>query len=323
MIEGTFLGIDNFREVAQLFVNGVLNGAGYGLLGVAFALILGTTGRFHFALSLNYTLAAFLAAVLATDSGVPFGFAVVIGLAIAMLSSVLCEGAVYRPLAGRAGVSTLMSVFVASLGIVIAGQNLMQLQWGSTPKQLEGPSESTIHISSVIFSSFAFSLLIAAVVLCTLLQLVLRRTGLGRQILAVRVNPLMASAVGVDVARIFLVVFAIGGLLAGVAATFQAMRFSATPTMGVTPVFYALVVAFFAGPARPPLYVLLVGIGIGVIESESTIWLTAKLSSLVVFGLLLIYLSQTELGRVFERASRRGRPSRVQAAAGTATTIIR
>jgi len=165
MIQATFLGIDNFREVAQLFVNGVLNGAGYGLLGVAFALILGTTARFHFALSLNYTLAAFLAAVLATDSGVPFGFAVLIGLAVGMVSSVLCEAAVYRPLAGRAGVSTLMSVFVASLGIVIAGQNLMQLQWGSTPKQLEGPSESTIHISSVIFSSFALGLLIAAVVL--------------------------------------------------------------------------------------------------------------------------------------------------------------
>jgi branched-chain amino acid transport system permease protein len=319
MIQASFLGIDSFREVAQLFVNGVLNGSGYGLLGVAFALILGTTARFHFALSLNYTLAAFLAAVLVSDSGAPFGLAVLVGLAVAIVSSVLCEAVVYRPLARRAGVSTLMSVFVASLGLVIAGQNLLQLQWGSTPKGLTGPSESTVHISSVLFSSFALGLLIAAVVLCTLLQVVLRRTSLGRQILAVRVNPLMASSVGVDVARIFLIVFAIGGALAGVAAIFQAMRFSATPTMGVTPVFYALVVAFFAGPARPPLYVLLVGIGIGVIESESTIWLTAKLSSLVVFGLLLIYLSQTELRATLERARRRRRGPGVRTAAATTT----
>ena len=69
MIQATFLGIHSFREVAQLFANGVVNGAGYGLLGAAFALILGTTGRFHFALSINYTLAAFLAAVFIGDGG--------------------------------------------------------------------------------------------------------------------------------------------------------------------------------------------------------------------------------------------------------------
>jgi branched-subunit amino acid ABC-type transport system permease component len=319
MVNATFLGIHSFREVAQLFANGVVNGAGYGLLGAAFALILGTTGRFHFALSLNYTLAAFLAAVLISESGWPFGAAAAVGLLIGVVSSVLCEAVVYRPLAWRAGVSTLLSVFVASLGIVIAGQNALQLQWGSTPLPLPGPSESTVHISSVVVSSFGVALLIAAIVMCGGLQGLLGRTGLGRQILAVRVNPLMASSVGVDVGRIFLVVFAIGGLLAGVAAIFQGLRFSATPTMGVTPVFYALVVAFVAGPARGPLVALVIGIGIGVIESESTIWLTAKLSSLVVFGLLLIYLSQTELRAMMDRTRRRRRRARqLRTAAGTA-----
>src|SRR5436189_4746069 len=98
MVVATFLGINSFREVAQLFTNGVLNGAGYGLLGAAFALILGTTGRFHFALSLNYALAGFLTAVLETSAGVPFGLAVLGGLAAGVLLSVVCEGAIYRPL---------------------------------------------------------------------------------------------------------------------------------------------------------------------------------------------------------------------------------
>jgi branched-subunit amino acid ABC-type transport system permease component len=322
MIQATFLGIHSFREVAQLFANGVVNGAGYGLLGAAFALILGTTGRFHFALSINYTLAAFLAAVFIGDGGWPFGLAAAIGLLIAVVSSVLCEAVVYRPLARRAGVSTLLSVFVASLGIVIAVQNFLQLQWGSTPLPLPGPTESTVHISSVVVSNFGVGLLIAAIILCAALHVLLTRTGLGRQILAVRVNPLMASSVGVDVARMFLVVFAIGGLLAGVAAMFQGLRFSATPTMGTTPVFYALVVAFLAGAARGPLFALVTGIGIGVIESESTLWLTAKLSSLVVFGLLLIFLSQTEFRATIDRARRRStRARRLRTAAGTATTL--
>ena len=96
MVLATFLGINSFREVAQLFVNGILNGAGYGLLGAAFALILGTTGRFHFALALNYALAGFLTAVLESDAGLPLGPAIVVGLAAGVLLSVLCEGIVYR-----------------------------------------------------------------------------------------------------------------------------------------------------------------------------------------------------------------------------------
>jgi branched-chain amino acid transport system permease protein len=319
MFVATFLGIDSFREVVQLFVNGVLNGAGYGLLGAAFAIILGTTGRFHFALALNYALAGFLAAVLETNAGLPFVPAILIGLAATLVLAVACEGGVYRPLASRAGVSTLLSVFVASLGIVIAGQNLMTLLWGSTPRPLTGPAESQIHISSVTFSTYAFGQLIAALVLCFALQLMLRRSGLGRQVLAVRVNPLMANAVGVDVGRIFLVVFATGGLLAGVAAIFQGLRFATTADMGTQPIFYALVVAFFAGTQRGPLTQLAAGIGIGVIESLSTLWLSAKLSSLVVFGLLLIYLSQTELRATLDRARRRRRRPAAAAAVGTAT----
>src|SRR3954454_4804961 len=105
MFLAAFPGIDSFREVAQLFANGVLNGAGYGLLGAAFALILGTTGRFDIALSLNYTLAAFVSRVLLSESGWPFGARAAVGLLIGVVSSVLCEAVVYRPLARRAGVS--------------------------------------------------------------------------------------------------------------------------------------------------------------------------------------------------------------------------
>ena len=46
--------------VSQLTATGIINGAAYGLLGVGFALILGVTGRFHFAYSFTYALAAYM-----------------------------------------------------------------------------------------------------------------------------------------------------------------------------------------------------------------------------------------------------------------------
>jgi branched-chain amino acid transport system permease protein len=45
-------------EVAQLIVAGVINGSFYGLLGVGFGLILGVTGRFHYAFALVFAFAA-------------------------------------------------------------------------------------------------------------------------------------------------------------------------------------------------------------------------------------------------------------------------
>ena len=50
-----------FETVRQLTVDGFFRGCSYGLLGVGFALILGVTGRFHFAYGFTYTLAVYLA----------------------------------------------------------------------------------------------------------------------------------------------------------------------------------------------------------------------------------------------------------------------
>jgi branched-subunit amino acid ABC-type transport system permease component len=69
------------------------------------------------------------------------------------------------------------------------------------------------------------------------------------------------------------------------------MRFAVRPSMGDTSVFYAFVVAFVAGASRAPWRVGLVGLLIGLIESLSTLWVTQSQSSLVVFGVLLVWLT--------------------------------
>jgi branched-subunit amino acid ABC-type transport system permease component len=119
----------------------------------------------------------------------------------------------------------------------------------------------------------------------------LNRTVFGQEVRAVRSNLDLALATGVNVQRVFLAVFALGTLTAGIAAVFAGMRFSVTPDMGNTPVFYAVVVAFVAGTRRSPLFVGAVGLGIGLIQELSTLWVSDNLSSLIVFGLLFAILA--------------------------------
>ena len=71
------------QAFAQLTADGIFRGASYGLLGVGFALILGVTGRFHFAYSFTYTFAAYMAFTFWDRAGLPFWPASIIGILVA------------------------------------------------------------------------------------------------------------------------------------------------------------------------------------------------------------------------------------------------
>lgn len=290
-IFASFIGIDSFRQVAQAIVSGIITGASYGLLGAALALILSVTSRFHFAIGSTYMVTAYIAAVGVGIWGLPLIPAALAGLAVATVFALLIEGVIYRPLADRAGDGGLLPVFVASLGIVIITENLVRLVWGSNTRNLGGFPQHTYNIGNVTFTFLDVTLVVVTLVLLGALSLALSRTILGEQIRAVRGNPLMAQAVGVSVRRIFYVVFAIGTLIAGVAALFDGMKFAVNPNMGNEPIFYAFVVAFVAGSQRTPIVVGLVGIAIGLAESISTIWVSDNVSALTVFGLLFVILA--------------------------------
>jgi branched-chain amino acid transport system permease protein len=319
---GTFLGIDSVREVAQAIVTGIVTGSGYALLGAALALILGVTGRFHFALASTYMLSSFLAAVAAGSWGLPLIPAVLVGLTAAVIAGILIESLVYWPVAKRVGQDALLPIFVASLGIVIAAENVVRLIWGSNTRNLEGFPEHNYTVADVNFSLAQLSQVAAAVILLGGLTLLLRQSVLGQQIRAVRGNAELAPAVGVNVRQIFIVVFVFGTLLAGVAAIFSGVRFAVSPGAGNEPIFYAFVVAFVAGLNRSPLAVGAVGLAIGVAETVSTIWVSQNLSAITVFGLLFIFLAVRSLPpgvrQIAGALSRTGTSARPQRAVGRA-----
>jgi branched-subunit amino acid ABC-type transport system permease component len=290
-----FIGIGSGSEVLQALVNGVVNGCAYGLLAVGFALILSVTGRFHFAYALTYALAAFLAAVLERVYGVSLLPAAVVGLAAAAVAGVACDTVVYRPLSDRAGSGAMLVVFVASLGIVIAGENALALAWGPGPRNLTGIGAHSLSVADATFTTLDVVSVVVSVALSAGLWLLLSRSGFGRQIKAVRANAQMSTAIGIDVRRVHAAVFAIGSLVGGVAALLYGLKYAASPDMGENAVFYALIVTFLAVSSSSPLRLLAVGVGVGLVERVASLWLSPQLSTGVVFVLLLAFLSHRSL----------------------------
>jgi branched-chain amino acid transport system permease protein len=299
----------SLENVLQLTLTGIVNGTSYALLGLAFGLILGVTGRFHVAFTFTYTLSAYVAAEVGQRYGLPWWASLIAGALAGALVGVLMERFVYRILAARIAGNGLLMIFVASLGLQIVGRNGIALIWVAASKPLSGFTNAGLTVGPATITRLNVDATVVSWVLIGLVGVLLARTTLGRMICAVRVNPEMSLCIGVDPQRVYLIVFAIGSFLAGVGAVFDGIQTSATPDMGFRPLFYALVVAFLAGLSAAPLRVGLVGIALGLIESWSSIFLPTQWTALVVFAILFVYvaLRPVQWRRTIERLVPRGR----------------
>ncbi|MCY4037811.1 MAG: branched-chain amino acid ABC transporter permease [bacterium] len=289
----------NLETFLQLTANGVFRGAAYGILGVGLALILGVTGRFHFAYGSFYTLAAYLAYTFKdrglfpplVEATLPFWVAALAGVMVVVALGCLLERTLYQPLARLAGATELLAVFVAALGIAIALENLIRLLWSSSSQPYFGPSREAWSIGSVTFLNFDVYSAITYAVLTLALAAMLRYTPLGRMVRATRSNPELARTVGIDSKRVYVLVFAIGTFLAGTAAVWTGLQFAVEPGMATRPVIFAFVVAFLAGTASSPIRVFLTGIGVALVEQWSSMWLSVRWTQTAVFVILVAYLS--------------------------------
>jgi branched-chain amino acid transport system permease protein len=278
------------QQIEQLAVAGVINGSFYALLGVGFGLILGVTGRFHYAFALIFTLAAYVTSVMESAARLPVIAAVIAGLLAAATLGVAIEHMIYRPLAIFSGPLSLLTVFISSLGITIAGVNLITLAWSAESRSLKLVPVVPLQVGDVTFTTLDLALVASVWILITALAATLRFTDLGRSIRAVRGNPVLSRIMGTDPGHIYLGVFAIGSVLCGVAGILNGARFAVLPDMGDRPVVFAFVVAFLGGTRRSPFVIGLAGLFIGLVESLSGYFVSPQWTSLVVFSVLFIYL---------------------------------
>ncbi len=309
----------NPGEVSQLLVNGLVNGSYYGLLAVGFGLILGVTGRFHFAYATTFILAAYFATSLVA-AGLPLYVAILAAIAAVTVVGVAIERFLYRPLVERNPDAALLAVFVSALGVTIVAENAIRLIWGSTSRSLGSgfADERVVLWGETSVTTLAIFVTVVSVVLVAGLAVWMRRSRRGRAIRAVRANPDMARAVGIDPNRVYLLVFAIGSALSGVAGILFTMRYSAVPEAAMEPTFNALVIAFLAGLGASPLRFAVAGLAIGLIESLATLWISGTWSPIVTFGVLFVYIAVVPLvsGRGIRDLLRLPRPGAAAASEG-------
>jgi len=256
-------------------IDGIANGAAYGLLGLGLVLLYKSNRIFNFAQGEFATVGAIATYVFYAGTGVlpklPFFLAAVIGLVVATGVAMLTERLVIRPMFDRAKVILVVgTVGVALLLIGIEGM----LPY---PKTQSLPTISDVlRVQPFVTRVDNVAILdqdVAKVVMLALLALgaffFFRYTHTGTAILAVSQDATAARVVGISVERISLISWAIAGLLGGVAGILLAVPPAGTVTPGAftgTTLTVAFSAAVLGGMTSLP-GAFLGGILLGLIES--------------------------------------------------------
>ena len=283
--------------LVQLLANGILSGCIYALIALGFGLIYTTTRTFHFAHGAIYTLSAYLFYTFYSLYAWPVWVAVILATAAAALAGILIDRVIYLPLIRR-GSSRLVPL-LSSTGLYIVIVNFIAIIFGNNTKIPSPGVQPTLVIGTLVLTRSQLLALGSFVVLFVFVLVMLRTTSLGRKIRALRDDPELVSALGINPLKTRTIVFGFGSSLAAIAAIISALDVGIDPNIGLAATLTSAV-ALFVG-------------GIGILEGAVfgafllgtlqalTIWqVSARWQDAVTFLLLLFFLTfrpQGVLGR--------------------------
>jgi branched-chain amino acid transport system permease protein len=269
----------------QLITFGIVQGLTYALLACSFWIIYSTTRTFHLAHSLVYAIAGYAVYVASVLLAMPLWVGLIASLAVSALSGCLIEFLLYNRLRKRG--STVLGIFLSSLGVAAAGTALLQLIFGPMVKQVPGFPNATLSLGDVTVTTLQLTSSACALLAIGAVYVLLTFTSVGNAVTAVRTNPRLAMAVGIRVESISLLVFAIGSAMAGLAAYFETIGFVAYPTMGLQPVMFG-VIAVFLGGVSTIRGAATGGFVLGFLLVFSGLFLSQNLGVILVFAVLLV-----------------------------------
>lgn len=287
---------------AQILVNGLLLGGLYACIAVGFSLVWGVLNVINLLHGSFVVLGAYLAFYAYTLGGIhPFLFVPVAALALFILGY-----GVQRIVINRVIAAPVLVTMTTTFGLALLLENLMLVAFKADFRKISlRPPLGTIDLSKTIpgldivvpvdrLASMAFALL-----LVSLLYLLLRRTSVGRAIVAVRMDPYAAALMGVDTVKIFAFTFALGAALAGAAGALLSPIFPISPLAATTYLGKAFVICVLGGLGSVS-GVLVGGLALGILESFGALFFGPENSltlSFTVLVLLLIFRPSGIMGK--------------------------
>jgi branched-chain amino acid transport system permease protein len=272
-------------------------GAGYALVGSGLVAIYRVTRVVNFAQGAFAVLAALSASSLLA-AGVPHvaaeGLAVVVGAAVGLLVGLVAIG--------KRGTTPSASLIV-TLGLGVFAYAVEVLVWGDQPRSFPGvPGALSIGDARVPWQ-YVFVVAVTVPVFAAMAAF-FARTDVGKALSACASNPHAARIVGIDVTRMGLLAFALGGALGGLAGVLVTPAQQVTFDSDVTLIVNGFAAAILGGLTRPAV-TLAGGLLLGVAQTLIAGWgggaYQLEVALLLMLAVLIVRAAR-QVGTVEEAA---------------------
>ncbi len=281
--------------LALQLVTGIALGAVYALLAIGLSLIFGMLTVVNFAHGAFFMVGAFLGVYFLQLTG-NFWFSLALVPLVVGTLGLAVERVLVRPLYGRGIDYPLLLTF--GLGYVLI--DAMRFFFGieglpsSTPAALRGATD----LGFGFFPTYRLFLIVAAALVIGLLWLFIEKTRYGLIIRAGARDPEIVRVLGIDVSRVWLLVFGIGTAIAGLSGALAAPTRAVNPEMGITLLAESFVVTVVGGMGSLPGAVV-AGLLVGVVFSMTSLFAPAyaELSIFVLMALVLLVRPQGLFGK--------------------------
>jgi branched-chain amino acid transport system permease protein len=325
--------VDCLTSVADQFSdqtrNGLTLGAIYAMIAIGYTLVYGVLQLINFAHSEVFMVSTIVSLYAYRDwfdvtepaTGIALVLLLIGALIPAMIASggtaVVLERLAYRPLRKRG--APRLAFLISAIGASLAIQYLFVLMDGRhsllflpLPNVL-GPSPQkvpTVISQDPILTVFGAGwslrrvlVIVVAVAMLIVADRFVNRTRLGRGIRAVAQDPQTASMMGVDIDRIVVLTFLLGGLLAGAAGVLYTLNFEvARWNIGFLPGLKAFTAAVLGGIGNLR-GAMLGGLVLGLVEAYGTACTAPQWSSVIAFLVLVGVLLFRPTGILGERGA--------------------
>jgi len=233
----------------SLFLEQVLNGLQFGvmlfLMSAGLTLVFGVMGLINLAHGSLYMIGAFAAAAIASWTG-SFWLGLVASLMAAAIAGVIVEIVIIRRLYKRDHLDQVLATFA----LILLFSEAMRWIFGAFPLFLDVPEILSGTLSLPLrfeYSKYRMMIIVVGIVIAVGLFSLISKTRLGVRIRAGESDREMIAALGVDISKLYTLVFALGAALAGLAGAMVGAIQSVEVGMGEPVLILAFVVIVIGG----------------------------------------------------------------------------
>jgi branched-chain amino acid transport system permease protein len=290
--------------ILQILINGILVGGLYGCVAVGFSLVWGVSNIINLSHGIFVMLGAYITFWIFTLFHVdPFLTIPISGVglfAIGFFVQKLLLNYVVGP-SQRGGLGAFMSL-ILTFGLARVFENFMVGLWsGDWRSVTTSYSGVSIQVGGISIPYIRIAVFLVALLAAWLLSFFLNRSRTGMAIRAITFDIEGAQIVGIDLANIYPITFAIGAALAGIAGSLVSLIYSFSPFLSTPYLSWAFVIVVMGGLGSI-FGAIIGGITLGIIEAFATVYVGPGYQlaiGFIILVLLLVFKPQGLFGKKF------------------------